>query len=380
MTGEELNNGTKKIEIMEKAVKNFQKEIDDLNAKIKANKKDIDRQKVAIKKEKDPKKKETLEKALETLEEEKEQLKFEVNQKKNFVKNQDAGVKAEINAIIKSEPDLKKYILYTQGKEFDKNIGKYQKDINNIQNVEEALKPRDGADAKENKSRDDLKKSVEDYNKLKVHMEEIKKACKLAKVDLKTNTEYIKAQAEIKDAATKMEAKFNELKNQLPINSFINYSDFKGIIDKNPIGMTIEEGLASQTKIAQKNLNNNKTALEGIIKEGKDMEVNFTGFSNYKPEAQNALVPQMPKRSFWYKLRHPILWNQEKKTAISAQIEAKEKADRESKYKSYDTSNYNLDDLKNVKFIKDRIKEEQPTRIQEAEKKNAETEKEDEER
>lgn len=379
MTREELNKGVNRVDIWNKSVKTFKKEVKDYNAKIKANKKAIDDLKKDIKNEKDPKILNGLKRSLKVLEQEKEQLKFELQLKKDQVKQVETMVDAAINKIVEREPELKKYVLYAQGQVFDKNITEYNKEINTISNVGEALKPREGADDKENKLRDDLKKSVEKYNEFKKKIDEAENVCKNLKIDPKTSSEYKKFITEKDNASLEIKTKFEELKNILPINSFMNYDEFRNVIDKIPVGMTIEDGLNSQIKTAQKNIENNKTALKGVLMEGRDMQVNLTGFSNVKyTKVENSLAVQTPQRSFWYRLRHPIKYRQEVNAAIAAKEAEKQQNEKAAKFENYDSSKFNLDDLKNVKFIQNKIQQDMKTRMQEAEKESKENEEENE--
>ena len=374
----ELNTNAQNVNNAEGYIVSLQNRIKTLASNVKTKQGEIKSKKSQIKSETDPTRKANLNKELEKLNGELSQLKYELEQTKQQIEQQKKLIDTQITTMINrpGNEDLRKYVLYTQGKVFDDNIGKYSKEVNDIENTGKILQQREGASSKENNGRKALNTTLEKYMKAKKTLEGKKASCKDLKVDYKTNDEYVKAKAEVEKLEGELKAKFDELKDQLPVENNIAYKDFKTIIDK--ITMidgksekeSIQQGLASQLKTAQKNIKNNMTALEGIIKDGKDMEVNFKGFPNYNNRVQPTLLPTVPKKSIWYKIFHPIKWGREKKTINEArkQIEAQQAA--EAGYENYDTSRYNFDDLKGVKAVQDFIARDSKVVLQEAEKTN----------
>ena len=342
----ELNQNSNEVNLGNGFIENLKTQIKTLTSDIKAKNTEIKNKNAQIKSESDPAVKEGLKNDLNKLKEELSQLKFNLTQIKAQISAQKSAIDAKITSMINKEgnEDLKKYVLYTKGKVFDQNIGKYKKEENTINSVSELLEQREGAPANENKGRKDLSNALEKYIKAKGKCDEIKNACKITGEDFKVNSKYIEAVVASNKSKEELKAKFEALKDIVPLSSIVSYADFENIIEKlkmvdgKDVKGSIKEGLDSQSKIAQRNVKNNMKAIEEIIKDGKDMEVNFKGFSNYNSNVrtQPSILPTVPKKSFWEKVRHPIQWAREKKNIKEQREQIEEQQAIEAGYENYD--------------------------------------------
>ena len=385
----ELNQNSNEVNLGNGVIENLKTQIKTLTSDIKAKNTEIKNKNAQIKSESDPAVKEGLKNDLNKLKEELSQLKFNLTQIKAQISAQKSAIDAKITSMINKEgnEDLKKYVLYTKGKVFDQNIGKYKKEENTINSVSELLEQREGAPANENKGRKDLSNALEKYIKAKGKCDEIKNACKITGEDFKVNSKYIEAVVASNKSKEELKAKFEALKDIVPLSSIVSYADFENIIEKlkmvdgKDVKGSIKEGLDSQSKIAQRNVKNNMKAIEEIIKDGKDMEVNFKGFSNYNSNVrtQPSILPTVPKKSFWEKVRHPIQWAREKKNIKEQREQIEEQQAIEAGYENYDESKYNFHDLKAIKPVHKLIEKEVKAKLHEIENERPEEEAETEE-